>query len=459
MGKGGVDWKGNWVMGNKTVCWNNGKRWTRLGLAAGILTLHTLAGAQGWPLASNLTLKAELTLKETYDDNVFILDTAPYPWIVPPPDATISEAKKASLVTAVTPGLTLNWRACPAFAATVSYAPEFVWYHDAHSEDYIAHRGAINFSGKIDDATYEWLNSVTWIDGSHLGPVTLRPGDCRCVGGIPLRDRRDGAAYRDSLKITIPAGKWFFRPVVNTYVHDFQTEQQASGTGYVYDNFIDRWDVSGGLDLGYEAFAKTKLVVGYRCGHQEQGKRLGAPSMYSNDYQRFLVGIEGTPASWLKLAILAGPDVRRWPSVTDPAFNKDEVLWWIDGTVTVLPTKADTLTVRVTRYEQPAFTSQSMYEDIKYDLTWRHKFGDKFTAGVGYTLYIGDWQGPVNREDWIHTPSAMASYGFSAHLTAEAAWSHDMARNQVPTTAAGATYADGRQFTRNLVSLALKYTF
>ena len=145
----------------------------RLALLAALAFLNSAALA----VNTNLTFKADLTLKETYDDNVFILDTEPNPAVTPPAGYTISEAKKVSLVTSVTPSLTLNYKPCAAFAATVSYAPEFTWYHSAHSEDYVAHRGAINFSGKIDDVTYDWLNSVTWIDGSHLGPVTMRPGD------------------------------------------------------------------------------------------------------------------------------------------------------------------------------------------------------------------------------------------------------------------------------------------
>jgi hypothetical protein len=432
----------------------------RFGWTAGMLTAALAAAGQGWQLSSNVTLKADLTLKETYDDNVFILDTKPDPAITPPAGVTVSEPHKASLVTTVIPGLALHYQPCDGFGAAISYAPEFTWYHSAHSEDYVAHRGAINFSGRIGNVTYEWLNGVTWIDGSHLGYYTIRPGDCRCVGGIPLRDRRDAAIYRNSFRVTLPAGHWFFRPVVNAYVHDFQTEQRPNltPTQYIYDNFVDRWDVGGGLDIGYEAFAKTKLVVGYRYGHQHQGRLLGVASRYSNDYQRWLLGVEGAPFSWLKLAVLAGPDLRNWGDSPPAGFHRDEVLYWMDGTVTVLPTRADTVTFRATRFEQPAFTSQSVYEDIRYDLTWRHKFTDKFTAGAGFTFYIGDWQAPVNREDWILTPGVLASYAFNAHLVGEAAWSYDSAESQVPNSPS-APYAEGRNFTRHLVSLALKYTF
>ena len=410
--------------------------------------------------ATNVTYKAALTLKETYDDNVFILDAEAYPGIVPPPNSVVSVPQKGSFVTTVTPSLGLSYRACSAFMASVSYAPDLVWYHSAHSEDYIAHRGSINFNGKIKKVTYDWLNSIVWVDGSDLTPTTLRPGDCRAIGGIPLRDRREQAIYKNGFKLTIPLGKWMIRPVVNTYVHDFQTQQHPNTnlTSFLYENYIDRWDVSAGLDVGYEVFENTKIVLGYRYGHQHQGTALGVPSPYSNDYQRFLAGIEGTPAKWLKLAVLAGPDVRDWDHATPSKFNRDELLWYVDGLVTVLPTDADTFTLRVTRYEQPAFTSQSVYEDIKYDLAWRHKFTDKFTAGIGFTAYIGDWQAPVNREDAIYTPSFVADYTFNNHVMAELSYSHDAAVSNVPN-GPRAPYATGREFTRNLISLGVKYTF
>jgi hypothetical protein len=448
---------------------------------ARILCLITLllpahaASAQGWQLSDVLTLKADLTLKETYDDNVFILDTPPNPTLTPPAGYTISEAKLGSFVTSVTPNLLLTYKPCAEFTATVSYAPEFTWYASAHSEDNVAHRAAINFSGKMDEVTYDWLNSAVWIDGSDLGFVTMRPGDCRAIGGIPLRDRRDAAIYRDSLKVTIPFGKWFLRPVLSSYVHDFQTEQQANlavnRNNYIYDNFIDRWEVSGGLDIGYEVFDKTKLVVGYRYGHQNQGtvpkedpsgsgNVVITNSPYISNYQRFLLGVEGTPAPWVKLAVLAGPETRDWLRDTPVGFDRSETLWYVDGVMTLLPTKEDTITLKITKFEQPAFTSQSVYEDIKYDLVWRHKFSDKFTAGAGFTLYIGKWQDPVLRDDWIYTPSLMASYAFNPNLTAEVSWSYDDAVNQeTPVANTQTQYADGRQYTRNLVAASLKYTF
>ena len=429
--------------------------------------------AQGFKLTDQLTLKAELTIKETYDDNVYLLDTPPYPYLAPPPHALIAVPNKGSMVTTVTPSLSLNYLAGPGFAATLSYAPDMVWYASAPSQDYVAHRVGLNIAGNIRGVSYEWLNSAVWTEGSDLSLTTLRPGDCRALGALPLRDRCDAALWRDNLKVTIPVGRWFLRPVITGYVHDFRAKQQANlaanKNSYVYDNYIDRWEFNGGVDLGYDVRDKTKLFVGYRYGHQGQGTvpvgtRTGeivtSCSQYDNNYQRILAGVEGSPARWLKFAVTAGPETRDWSGDTPVGFDRGKTLWYVDAQVSVMPAKEDVIAFKMTRFEQPASTSQSMYQDIKYDLSWRHQCSAKLTVGAGFTVYNGLWELPVLRNDWIYTPSLMASYAFSPNLIAELSWSHDSAVNREPPVAGTATqYAEGREFERNLTSLSLKYVF
>lgn len=442
-------------------------------VAAAILAYAGAAGAQGSPLPASRTLKADVTLRTTYDDNVYILDTQASAGIAAPSGLLVAIPNRASMITTVTPTVSLSRRAGAATTASVSYAADLVRYHSASSENHVTHRGSINLTGKVKKANYDVLNSLVWIDGNNQGLTVRRPGDTRAIGGIPLRDRRAAAIYRGGLKLTIPAGKWFVRPVASAYVHDFGTEQRANLAAnknrFVYDNFVSRWDVNGGVDIGYEAFDKTRLAVGYRFGHQFQGTVLKegsanativAASPYVNDYQRFLVGVEGTPVSWLKLAILGGPEVRDWQRATPNGFDRGEMLWYLDGLVTVQPTKDQTITLRATRFEQPAFTSQSVYEDIKSDLTWRGKLAPKLTAGAGFTLYVGAWQAPVLRDDWIYTKSLVVSYALSPHLAADVSWSHDRAVNKVtPVIGTATEFADGRGFTRDQLSFALKYIF
>ena len=92
-----------------------------------------------------------------------------------------------------------------------------------------------------------------------------------------------------------------------------------------------------------------------------------------------------------------------------------------------------------------------MYQDINYSITWRHKLNDAFTVGAGFVFYNGNWQAPVLRDDWIYTPSVSVAYTHKK-FSAELAYLYDWVDSKVPKT-------EGREYSRNLVSLALKYTF
>lgn len=411
-------------------------------LAPIVLSAQSAAPAAPATAKSPWLVSASLAVKESYDNNVFIQNQG-------------DQAGRKSWVTSLMPAVGVAYQKSPVFKASLSYSPEVVFYHSESSEDHVAHRGSINFGGKVKDTAWELLNGIVWIDGSDLGPRFTGGGDIPAIGGIPLRDRRDAAIYRNSFKLTQTLGKAFLRPILSSYVHDFQTElHQTTEPGFAgYENYIDRYDLGGGADVGYEISPKLWGVLGYRYGHQEQKRnQFNVLSPFSNNYHRFLAGLEGSPASWLKLNVLAGPDVRDFSAATPAGFDRNELLYFMDASVSLMPTKRDTVTLAARRYEQPAFSSHSVYEDIVYDIAYRHKFSDRFTAGAGFRYYSGNWQAPVNREDWILTPSAMLTYTHNQHFSGELAYSYDWVENQVPNTS-------GRDFTRHLVSLGLKYTF
>ena len=197
---------------------------------------------------------------------------------------------------------------------TAAYAPEIALYTSAEDEDYIAHRGTLNFSGKCEDVTWELLNSGTFVEGSTIGPTFARNQDVPAIGGIPLRDRREQFFFRNGFRVTLPFGNWFIRPVVASYYHDFMTEQRSNPdeSQYVYENYIDRQDVNGGVDVGYDVGKSTFVVLGYRYGQQDQGELLGVRSPYNSKYNRILAGVEGSPVQWLKLNVQLGPEFRRF---------------------------------------------------------------------------------------------------------------------------------------------------
>ena len=262
---------------------------------------------------------ASVALKESFDSNVYLQDLTPNPASVA--SAAVAgfnavPAKKGSLVSSVLPRFGLDYKPGEVFYASAIYAPELTYYSSASSENYVAQRGTLNLGGKIKEVSWDLLNTASFIDGNELGPTFGRPGEVPAIGGIPLRDRREAFIFRNGFKLTYPIGAFFLRPVATTYFNDFQTEQHASPktAPWVYENYIDRNEVVGGLDVGYKVAEKTHVVLGYRYGAQDQGNLLGKNSPYDNSFQRILVGVEGSPAEWLKLAVMVGPDIRDLPA-------------------------------------------------------------------------------------------------------------------------------------------------
>jgi hypothetical protein len=404
------------------------------------------ATALGAPmqLATNLTFQAGATLRETFDSNVYLQDVEPSPLI---PNAM--RPFQESFVTTIIPRLGLDYRPAPAFGAAVSYSPEVNFFHAESSEDHVTHRGLINMSGRIGEIGWEVPNSFTWIDGSEVGPTWGGPGGAPAIGGVPIRDRRAAFIYRGGVRLVHARDRWLVRPAMSGYLHDFFTEQRVA-PGYV--NYIDRSDLNGGIDVGYKVYENTHFVTGYRYGFQTQDRVINSPLRYDNEYHRVLFGLEGQPAKWIRLGISLGPDFRHFGERTAPDFDNRHTLLNVDSAVVITPGARDTITLTARRHAQPAYASPTAYEDITYDFAWRHKLSERFAATAGFRAYIGDWLSPVNREDWIYTPSGMLTYTHDQHISADLAYSYDWVDSKVPDTA-------GREYTRHLVSVALRYTF
>ena len=194
----------------------------------------------------------------------------------------------------------------------------------------------------------------------------------------------------------------------------------------------------------------TKVYAGYRYGVEIEGQMPGSPYHYDSEYHRPLAGIEGQPAKWIQANVAIGPDIHHCLHEPDPRFDPDYTTLWVDAVVTLSPTTNDTVVLTWKANTQPAFASTSVYDDITYDLTARHRFGSRWSVSGGFRLYIGDWFAPVTRDDWIHTVSAGVAYRHDAHWSAELGYSYDWVESQVPNM-------PGREFTRNLVWLGVRW--
>jgi len=183
-----------------------------------MLAVLGLTAAPAHAADTNLTWKAEATVKETYDSNVYLQDNAPTPANVTAAQAAgfrPVQANKGSMVTTITPKIGLDYKPNAAFNLSAAYSPEIALYTSAEHEDYVTHRGTLNFNGKVGQTSWEWQNAPTYIQGSRQGPTFARPDDVPAIGGIPLRDRRAAFIFRNSFRLTQTAGDWFFRPVAS----------------------------------------------------------------------------------------------------------------------------------------------------------------------------------------------------------------------------------------------------
>ncbi|MFO1512976.1 MAG: hypothetical protein U1F83_08720 [Verrucomicrobiota bacterium] len=420
------------------------------------LGLTTLS-ASAWQLATNLNLRLEATVKEGYDSNVYLQNQTPNLTLVP----NAVQPFKDTFFSTITPGLFLDYKPCEEFNFAASYAPAISFYYSTPSENNIANRILGNLSGQLAGATWELNNNLNLItgqnEGLYYGGTPYVGGNAPAMGGIPARDRRDATVYRGLYRATWTLGKFFVRPVGTAYVHDFHTVQKDNRAGqpdFGYENYVDRNEFGGGLDVGFEVVKNLRAFILYRYGSEGEGHHGGESLPLRHGHNRPGGGFEGQPFSWLKLAIALGDDIHRSTSVTAPGFERNYSKLWSDTTITFLPTKQDSIVFRFTRNTQPAFSSPSVYDDTAYDLLGRHRFNDHWSVGAGMRWYNGDWFYPVLRNDWLYTASASLAYSYSAHFTAELAYSYDWTDCNYPPLD-----TSGREYTRNLVSLGLKYAF
>lgn len=377
-------------------------------------------------------------IKETFDSNVFL-------------QSQTDQANRSSFVTSVLPSAAFRWKPASLFDLALTYSPEAHIFHSEGSEDFFLHRTTISLGGKQDSTAYDITGSVVKIDGNSLGPTWTGEGGAPATGAPTVRDRRDAAVYRTGVKVTQSFGDWFIRPAATIYVHDFQMEYRTTAG---YQNFADRNEFTFGADVGHHFNSKSyALFSGYRYGIQDQDAFLGNPVNYDSTFHRVLFGVEGKPLSWLKISVSMGPEFREFDGTVQPGFGGlQRWNYYVDGSLTATLSGSDTITFSAKRFEQPGSSGRATYQDGTYDLTFRHKFDDHWTAGFGCRGYNAEFRRPAHRNDWVISTSSFVNYAFDKHLSVESSYVFET----------GITYnanSSGREYDRHLVALGLKYTF
>ena len=154
---------------------------------------------------------------------------------------------------------------------------------------------------------------------------------------------------------------------------------------------------------------------------------------------------------WLQVSIALGPELRTYGDGVPVSFGSHDVQnLYAEATITATAGKSDTLVVTVKNFEQPGFSGRSVYEELTFDLSWRHRLNDHWTVGAGGRAYNTDFLYPVRRNDWVLSANGLLNFALTRKFSVEASYVFEDGETQDPG-------ASGREYQRHLLALGLKY--
>jgi opacity protein-like surface antigen len=440
---------------------------------AGALAKTTDTSASGsWQKPAWLT-DVSIGVKESYDDNVL--------------EVSGNGLKPQSTwITSVSPKIGFNFAPLLGNQATLqtlslTYAPDFFIYHDASAESYDAHRVNGTIRAKSDNVTFAFDNAFLYNDGSTTSPLyalnqlsgSLANQNDKFrnfFGQGTVRERRHQIQDRATTSLQYKWKNIFVRPTAALLYYNLDTDwHNTSAAPYKgYQNWPNRNDVNGGLDLGYYLTPKLAMTLGYRYGSQYQQRlplTIDADNHFSSsDYQRVLLGLEGNPWKWLNVKMAGGPDFRNYNSFA-PVNDFHPVKYYGEAVMTATVTANQTLTFNYKQWQWVSATGKVPYFDSLFALTYHWNATKQLGVDLGGRIQEADFtsgnettgSASSRRDDRQYTLSAGVSYAFTPHFSANLSYAYDLGENILNLPAN--LEPEYRNFNRNLVSVGLGYKF
>lgn len=376
-----------------------------------------------------------MRVEEAYDSNVFLQDSTDL-------------GNRDSMVTVLQPSLEIGWKSAP-LNVDFGYQPRISLYQSESGENNQAHAFTLNCAGGHGALAFDLTNAFTVVNGPDKPPLYTGQGGLPAIAGFAVRDRRDALWLKQGAKVTWKGENTFVRAVYSGYIHDFRAQQRdISG----YCNYVDRQNFNGGLDAGYRVWPNTWAVAGYRCGEELQDDLFERPLNYSNRYQRLLLGVEGQPAKWIKLSVLAGPSFHEFTEQLPEGFGRDHTKLYIDGTLSLMPTAHDSFQLTLSRFEQMASGGCAAYEDIVYKVGYNRVLSRGLDLKAEFKVYRGEFEPSAVRDDTIYTPAIGLNWKLKHGFILGANYAYEWAESDVPETPA-------REYHRHYVALSFSGSF
>lgn len=385
-----------------------------------------------------------LEVRESFDSNVYL-------------QKVTEQANQGSLITTIHP--TIGIKVKDLFldssgddlnnAFTFKYSPSVNIYHAEPSEDHTLHKVNTAFGGKNDEWTWKIANMFLYTDGSMEAPIYTGPGT-PAIAHFQVRDRREAIQNRGNVMVRYDIDdEWFIRPKASTVLYDFMAHQRQGLAGY--QNYVDRYGVQGGADVGYKFIPNTYFTVGYQFGHQQQSRLSWIATDADNTFHQVLFGIEGKPWDWLKVNIVGGPDFRFYENQIAAGFDQSPTKSFVKAVLTATITEDDTLTFKTHRLTWLSSAGRVPYEDIKYTLIYKHNFEDVVTLSALAQAYNGDTDQPWFSEDYIYTLGTGLVWHIDDYWSAMVDYSFDHAETENNNGA-----FPGREYQRHIISVGGK---
>lgn len=346
------------------------------------------------------------------------------------------------------------------------------------------HRFNDLFKGKLGNFSYSLDNAFLYVDGNKLA-------ETYALNQLSGAAANQGDKYRNNFTHAVPRerrnqyqdrytaqGRWdlangllFLRPYSNLTYYNLNTYLfNTSKAPYLgYQDYIDRWDINGGADVGVNVASNFALTVGYRDGYQHQDPfalAINSDQHYSsNHYQRVLFGFEGQVTKWLSVKFDGGPDFRDF-NPNAPIIHDRTTRYYGEGSATATLSKNQSLNFTYKQWIFVSSTGLVPYDDISYALTYHLNVTPRLGLDLGaryleanYTL--GDdvaGSAPSLRDDIEYEGSVGFNYLIVPHLTANVTYVYDKGANGLATLPANLDPAY-RDFEHGVVAFSLKYSF
>jgi hypothetical protein len=414
--------------------------------------------------------EASLGVKESYDDNVFLSGVDAPPAYAVPAGGIAALKDRASWITTVSPKVEVNFAPLLGNQKTLqvlslAYAPDFVTYHDQDSESYNAQRFSAAVKAKTDAFSLSADDSFTFVDGNEFAPV-YPGGFYSAFATSAARERREQIQDKANFALQFNRGDWFFRPVATLLYYDLLTAKlnpELPSTPLGYQNYADRYDVNGGADVGCKITSQLALTLGWRYGHQQQEQFAFSPYSSPNDYQRVLLGLEGSPWKWLEVKIQGGPDFRNYEgnsaSHLTPVNDFHPVKYYGEALLTAKFTAADALTFKYKQWQWLSGSGKVPYFVSSYDLSYHRKLTGKLGFDLGGSILSWDYTSgnlsTCQRKDLQYTATAGLGYTINSHISVNASCTLDWGCNNQDDI----TDPQNREFDHQLFSLGAQCKF